>query len=379
MSLLDYVYPVEGQLSLVEQAINYAVSATNNILYRTDLNSPYRVLVEAQVYVYNQFLQRLSDVNYELTILFFRILGFEARAARASRAILKFELVNVAQQNVYFRQGFPVRATNGIIFLTDNPLAITAGAKIGYVGATATTEGLDGNVPALTINQPLQQIEVPFSVTNESPASDGQNGETLRELEVRVSDIIRKNGLVTEDDYIRFVREKIPTAVVSATSPNPGEINVYCSYYDGNPFTPSDQRWIENELNTYKMLGVSRLTVSPIETLTLYIEVIAAIVVAEDGQNIAKDINNRLRSYLQPNNPKQSEGNQKGLIIINEVERRLANTGIDYIQAVKIGLDAETAYEQNFAFNCITQRVKLGRLKVTLFKDSVKLEYDFNN
>jgi len=377
MSLLDFVYPIDSQLSMVEDAINYTVSITNNILYRTDLNSPYRILVEAQVYIYNRYLERLADVNYELTLLFFRILGFEAKAARAARVTLKFELVNVQSGTKYFRQGFPVRATNGTIFLTESSLAITSGAKIGYATAVASTEGIDGNVPELTITQPLQQIDVPFSVVNETAAREGQNGETTRELEVRVSDYIRKNGLITEHDYIRFVRELIPTAVVSAISTDPSEIDVYVAYEDGTPLTPNDQRMVSNQLDTYKMLGISRLTLRSIETFDLYVEVIASIVIAEDAQTIADEINTKLRSYLVPSNPKQAEGNQRGIIIVNEVERQLSNTGIDYIQTIRLGLDVDTAFEQNFAFNSVTNRVRLNRLKVTLIRESFTGEFNY--
>jgi hypothetical protein len=377
MSLLDFTYPVEAQLSIVEAAINYTVSITNNILYKTDLNSPYRILVEAQSYIYNQYLIRLADVNYEITLLFFRILGFEARAARESRTVLKFELVNFQSATKYFRQGFPVRATNGFIFVTESALAITAGAKIGYVTAVSTTPGSQGNLPALTINQPLQQIDVPFSVVNEVAATEGQDGESTRELEIRVSEFIRKNGLITEPDYIRFIQELIPTAIASVISPMPSEIDVFVAYVDGTPLVPSDSRRLETELNLYKMLGISRLRINSIETLDLYIEVIASIVVAGEAQNIADSINQVLRLYLVPNNLKQSEGNQRGIIIVNEIERQLANTNLDFIQTIRLGLDQSSAYEQNFAFEYVSQRVRLGKLKVTLIRDTFTGSFEY--
>lgn len=378
MSLLDFVYPIDEQLSIVEAAINYAVSITNSIIYQTDLNSPYRVLVEAQVYVYNDYLKRLSDVNYEITLLFFRILGFDARAARPARTTLKFELVNFQSDTKYFRQGFPIRATNGIIFLTESALAITAGAKIGYVTAIASREGTDGNLPELTISQPLQQIDVPFSVTNEMVAREGQDGETTRELEIRVSDFIRKNGLITEPDYVSFVKDLVPTAIVSAVSPDPTVVNVYTSYADGTPLTPADQRLVDTQLNQYKMLGISQLVIRPIETLDLYIEIIASIIIAGDAQSIADTINQALQQYIVPNNIKQSEGNQRGIIIVNEIERQLSDTNIDYIQTVRIGLDADTAYSQNFAFNAVTQRVRLDSLRVTLIRDTFVGEFIYS-
>lgn len=377
MSLLDFVYPIDAQLSIVEAAIDYALTITNNILYKTDLNSPYRILVEAQSYIYNQYLNRLADVNYEITLLFFRILGFEAKAARSSNVTLKFELVNVSESSKYFRQGFPVRATNGIIFVTDSPLVITSGAKIGYVNATATTEGIEGNLPPLTINQPLQQIDVPFSVTNETEARNGQNGESTRDLEIRVSEFIRKNGLITESDYIKFIQESIPSAVVSVISQDPGSVDVFISYSDGTPLSTADLRNITSELNRYKMLGINQIMINPIETLNIYIEVIASIVIAGDAPTLADQVNQALRSYLVPNNLKQSEGSQKGLIIVNEIERQLAQINLDYIQTIRIGLDESTAYEQNFAFNPVSQRCKLGKTRVTLIRDNFNGRYDY--
>lgn len=375
--LLDFTYSIDDQLSIVEAAINYAVAITNNILYTTDLNSPYRILVEAQSHVYNQYLERLADVNYEITLLFYRILGFEAKAARAARVTLKFELVNLQADTKYFRQGFPVRATNGVIFVTESALAITSGAKIGYVTAVATTEGLDGNLPPLSINQPLQQIDVPFSVTNEVAAIEGQGGESTRELEIRVGEFIRKNGLITEPDYIRFIQNLVPTAIVSAVSNAPSEIDIFVAYKDGTPLTSLDLRTVESQLNTYKMLGISRLTINSIDTLDLFVEVIASIVIAGDAQIIADEINSALREYLVPNNQKQAEGNQRGIIIVNELERQLANTNLDYVQTIRLGLDSDTAYEQNFAFDWVSQRVRLGQLKVTLIRDSFTVEFNY--
>lgn len=377
MALLNFTYKTSEALSVVDEAISYAIQATNNLLYTTDLNSPYRILVEAQVSVYNQFLERLAEAERELTLMFLEIMGIVPLASRSAKVTLRFDLINFSTQTIYFRKGFPVRATNGIIFLTDGILAIPSGAKTGFIGATAITEGAEGNLPPNTITQPLQVISTPFSVTNEQSATLGSDGESILAAQLRLSAMIRKSGLVTGDNYIQFITEQIPDSVVSVHSPIPNQVEVFVSRDDGTPLTLDQKRELNGLLQTYKMIGLESLTVRDLEIINVFVEVIGSVRIVSEAENIARNINQILRNYLKPSNNRQIDENTSGIIILNEVERQINKSQIDFIQTVRIGLSVDSAYGQNFVFNPINQRVKLGFLRVTLIKDLVTSVYDF--
>lgn len=377
MALLNFTYKTSEALSVVDEAISYAIQATKNLIYSTDLNSPYRILVEAQVSVYNQFLERLADAERELTLMFLEIMGVVPLASRSAKVTLKFELLNFSSQTIYFKKGFPVRATNGVIFLTDSILSIPSGSKTGFVGATAITEGAEGNLPPNTITQPLQVISTPFSVTNEQGATLGSDGESVLMAQLRLSAMIRKSGLITADNYIEFVKTQIPDAVVSVNSPEPNQISLFVSKEDGTLLTTEEKRSLNGMLQSYKMIGLESLTVNDLNIITVFVEVIGSVRIVSEAENIARDINQILRNYLAPSNNRQIDENTRGIIILNEVERQINKSQIDFIQTVRIGLTIDSAYGQNFVFNPISQRVKLGFLRVTLIKDLVTSSYDF--
>lgn len=370
MGLIDFSYNRNQQLTIVEQAINYAVALTNNLIYITDLNSPYRILVEAQVYCYNQFLQRLQEVDRALTLTFLEIMGIVPRVASASRVYLKFSLLGYSANNIYFVKGFPVRASNGLIFVTESLISIPSGSMTGLVSAVCLTEGADGNVPPNTITQALQTISVPFTVTNEAAAIEGSSGESMLDAQMRLSALIRKSGLVTENDYRVFCRETIPKLVVSVTSPVPSQIAIYVCRYNGELLTTPELTSLRSNLVQNSFIGIDSLTVQNLEILDVFMEIVGSVRRMSNPESVALEIKNIIFSYLMPDNPRQIDENTAGIILINEVERQVNKSFVDFIQSVRIGLTESSAYGQNFVFNEKTQRVRIFQLKVTLIRDS---------
>lgn len=379
-SLINFSYSTEEALSIIEEAINYTNSVTNNLLYDTGLNSPYRILLEAQVYIYNTFLNRLRDAEREIRLIFFELLGFTPKVAAKAKVRLKFELLEARpNDNTYFRQNFPVRAETGVIFSTDTILLIPAGNKIGYVNATCLKAGTEGNVGRFKVNQALQVIDVDFTVTNESNSTGGLAGESISDLQTRVGIFIRGSSILTDVDIYNYTKTLFPNLVLSIDSNEPGTMQVYACYANGDSLNPFDYNRLLTELERRKPLGLINLTVNNIQTVTTYMEVRGALRFPQDAPRLANDINTELRKYLVVSNPRQVDDNTKGIIILNELERVIGRTQIDYVSNVKIGLNPETAYGQNFIFDHIVSRVRLGVLKVILIKDDFTYEATFTS
>ena len=369
-SLIQFGFRRDEALTITDDAISYAVNVTNNLLYETGLNSPYRILVEAQIYVYDQFVILLKNLEQELRLIFFELLGFSPLAARQATATLKFELPAARTENTYFRSGFPVRATNGKLFLLTRTLIIPSGSRIGYVSAIAAQAGSDGNLPRFTINQGLLTIDSEYLVTNESPSTGGSNGEQIVDLQTRVGYFIRGSGLVTKKDIYNFIRENYPNYTITVNNDQDvATVDVYACYRNGDSLTPTDYTVLNTELQNRIPLGVRSITLHRMDVVTVFIEVIVAINRTTVTNFIAPDINARLRAYIQPYNQRQVEGSTRGIIINNELTRVASGLYIDYIQAVNIGLNEESAYGQNFAFNPINQRVKIGTVKVVMVQN----------
>ncbi|NJL54222.1 hypothetical protein HC928_02900 [bacterium] len=377
MALINFSYDNESLLSIVENAINYAVSVTNNLLYQTNLNSPYRILVEAQTSVYNQFLIALEGANNELILMFLEIMGIVPQVAKSARVILKFEVLSYTSNVTYFERNFPVRATNGTIFLTNGILSIPSGTRFGFIEAVADREGIEGNLPPNSITQALRVIQVPFTVTNDSWSYGGTKGESLLEAQERLSQMVRRTGLVTESDYRLFVSERLESVVSLNSGLN--QVEIYVCHANGELLTDNEFNELNSELQLYKPLGLETLELRHIDVILVFVEVIGSIRAVSDPIRVSNEINSILRSYLTPSNDRQVDENTSGIILINELERQINLSQIDFIQTVKIGLSESTAYGQNFIFDSIYQRVKLDKLKTVLIKDRVNYESIFVN
>ena len=379
MPLIDFRLTVKQALTIVEDAIQYAVAITQNLLYETDLNSPFRLLVEAQTYIYNQFIIILGEVENTMTLKFLEIMGFTPELSSFARVKLRFELLTSVppSQNNYIRKGFPVRATNGLIFTTDSVLLIPSNTTVGYVWATATRAGNFGNVAANTVTQPLQTINYSLGVTNPEKAVSGTDGETINDAMFRLGASIRKNGLITVDNYQAFVKELIPNAIVNVGSLQPNTVSVWVSTESGSLLSPNQMTQLTNKLNENRILGLEEIVVNDIITINVYVEVIAMISFPSQAERAAIEVRDLIFSFLVPSNNRQVQGNTAGIIIINDLERIINAARIDYISTVKIGTTPDTSFTQNFTFDPLSNRVYCSQLRVVLIKDSFQLIKDF--
>lgn len=368
-SLIQFGFRTDEALTIAEDAISYATTATNNLIYETGLNSPYRILVEAQIYVYDQFVILLKNLEQELRLIFFELLGFSALAARQARGTLKFELLQTRIENTYFSKGFPVRATNGKLFLTERTLLIPAGSKLGYVDAIAAEPGSDGNLPPYNINQALKVIDTEFTVTNESSSSGGTNGEKIVDLQARVGAFIRGSSLVTKLDVYNYIKQTYPRLTLTVDNDEDLiDVDIYACYINGDTLTPSDFTIINNDIRQRMPLGIRSVELHRMDVITLFLHVIVSINRASVATQIANDINYRLRQYLYPGNFVQTVGATRGIVVNNELTRIANGLYIDYVQSVSVGLNEESVYANNFVFNPINQRVRVGTIKVTMIQ-----------
>lgn len=378
-SLINFTINTAQALTMAEDAIKYANTITRNLLYDTGLNSPYRILLEAQIYIYDRFLVILKNAERELRLIFFELLGFAPLVATNAKVNLKFELQQSRpNENTYFTAGFPVKAENGFIFLTDKILLIPPGSRVGYVTATSSKPGIDGNLGPYKINQGLQTIDVAYTVTNESSSYDGRLGESIDDLAARVAQYIRRNGLISRKDWYDYVKEINPRIVSTIVADTPFNIEVYACLSDGSALNSNELSTLDNELQLRKPLGVESISIAPIEVLKLFVRVIASIYDTSMAASVANEINNRMRIFLKPDNIRQVEGNSTGIILNDDLRRVIHQTKVDYIQSVSIGLNEYVDYGQNYAFDPIVQRVILGGLEIQLIKGDFVQTFNFN-
>lgn len=379
MAFLNFKYTAKQALTITEDAIQYAIAVTQNLLYETDLNSPLRLLVEAQTYIYNQFLLKLQQAETAIEIKFLEIIGFPPADASNARVKLKFTIDTTSppSENVYIKKAFPVRSTNGIIFVTDTTLLIPVNTTVGYVWATAIRSGAYGNVEPDTITLPLQTINYPLRVTNPEKATSGKDGESVQDATFRLAAFIRKNGLITSQDYVDFIREQIPYAIVSVASISPNTVSVWVANANGENLNSNQYATLQGNLDRFKMIGMGEIAVNSIEILKVYVEVVASITLVSQASIASEEIRDLIFGYLNPDNIRQTAINTSGIIILNDLERVINNSRIDVIQGVKIGLSIDTAYGQNFEFNPNSQRIKCDRLRVVLIRDQFQLIRDY--
>lgn len=380
MSWLSFKFTPRAALTVVEDAIRYAVGVTNQLLYETDLNSPFRLLVEAQTYIYNQYLIVLEQVEDALILKFLSLFSFAPATARVARVNLRFEIITGTPptDNTYIQKGFPVRATNGLIFTTDTMLLIPVNTSIGFVYATCTRPGLYGNVARDTVTLPLQTINVPLKVTNPEEGLEGLDGEEVIDAQFRLSQFIRLNGLITLQNYIDFIREVVPRAIVSAESLEPNTVSIWVANFNGASLNQNQFQSLQGMLDRYKMIGMGAVELNEITTLNVYIEVVCALDYVTRAQQAATGVAFSLCSYVKPDNLKQGAFNTAGILILNDLERVAAQgSTIDYVQGMKIGLTPDTAYGQNFTFNPNSERVRCDRIRVVLIKANYQRTFDF--
>lgn len=376
--IIDFNIPLINQeeaLNLIEDAIIYAASITQNQLIDTSINSPFRFLLEAQTYVYGEIIESLNVANNQLEEALYRILGYTIIPTSNARALLKFSLLQTYDLPVFIPRAFPVSSLSGILFLTDEILVLPAGSTVGYVDATAIISGEAGNVGANTINNPRQILSFNVLVTNESDASGGSSRQSLVNAQQDLATAIANTSVVNASNYEYQLSKLNPNYFCNVTSPSNFNLNIYVAKKDGISLLDSEINSLENHFNSIKHIGLENVNVLPIQLIPLFIEVVLAV---EDvfSFNESRNIADTLRNYLIPGSATSKK--YKGVVLVENLKRIINAYNFDYVQTLRIGTTLNNAVGNNFTYNENTESVFLRTCRVTLISDNTSIFEDFD-
>lgn len=115
----------------------------------------------------------------------FAAFGFPRLEAKKAQVTLRFSRFTPAPYEVLIPAGTRAQTASGLVFRTTQEGTIASGALNADVAAEAFGAGRTYNVPAGAITQLVDGIPGVDAVTNPTPATGGQDEETLEEQKVR--------------------------------------------------------------------------------------------------------------------------------------------------------------------------------------------------
>lgn len=361
----------EIALNLVEDAILYAAQITQNRLIDSSINSPFRFLLEAQIFVYGKILDTLSLANNELEDGLYRMLGYQIADNSFSKVLLKFELLQSYALPVYVFKAYPVSSTGGLLFLTEEILTIAPNSKIGYVFATCATSGEAGNVEAYTINNPRQLLSFNVMVTNESSAAGGSSKESLVSAQRELALAISNTTIVNAANYQYQLEKLNPNYFCNVVTVSSFNLSIYLGKKDGGTVQDNELIEVQNLFNRIKYIGLENIQVFRMSITSLFIEVVLSVsdpYSFTESRAIADTIHNLFINSKT----------FKGVVILEQIKRAITSYSFDYLQTARIGTSVNNAAGNNFVYNANTENVNASQVRVTLINDTVSLSQDFN-
>jgi hypothetical protein len=325
--------------------------------------------------VYGKILERIETINDQLVTGLYQILGYKISPSSFAKALLKFQLLQTFDNNIFIPKAFPVSSLKGIMFLTDEVLVIPTGSTIGYVNATAIISGEAGNVEAYTINNPRQILSFPVIVTNESKAFGGSSQQSLESAQRDLAIAISNSTVINASNYLYRLNQVNPNYFGTVYSPSSFNVAMYIGKKDGTIVLDSEISELSNYFNSQKHIGLETITINKLNLIPLYIEAVIAVddpISFSESEAIATSI----RDYLTPGSEKLNK--HKGIVILENLKRIINPFPFDYIQTMRIGTSINTAVGNNFVYNPNTESVFLRMIRVTLINDDITNTQDFN-
>lgn len=155
-----------------------------------------RIFLQGFAYAISVFLNELEETGKQNLLRYStgdaldaigELMGISREPARGAECILKFSLSAVQANAVCIPAGTRATPDGELFFATDEALVIAEGSQAGFVSATCTTEGENGNgFLAGQIDTLVDGIAYVQSVENTDESHSGADSETDDDLRDRI-------------------------------------------------------------------------------------------------------------------------------------------------------------------------------------------------
>jgi uncharacterized phage protein gp47/JayE len=370
-----------SEFDLVEYGIDRVYSASGGKLNDFAAGAPTRALIEGQAFAGAELLYAINQLPEALAIEVLKIAGIQRRLGSAAQATLAFTLTAPLASPFVVPINFEAKAAD-LIFRTDTQLIIPAGSISGSVAATCQTIGSIGNTAPYSITTITTPLAFLSAVTNPLAASGGTDAETLDDTKARAFQALRRRGLVSQDDYEEETRILLGVGSVALAIGNlaadrstfqRGVVHIFALNQAGLPLSSAQSQALQVALQGKTHMS-ALVYVSSIEVELVDLWVIAKLPNGLTPQTIADDINQSLRTYLQPGTHPIGQ-----TVILKELEYLVRNESVDYVQSVTIGPHLGQRNGANYPMPNSYSAVKLEALTVEFVQGTNQFSYTYGN
>lgn len=378
---LPNLYPGNGRRD-VELSLNATYEDSNRSLNDVSPGSVLRTFAEMMNFAKEELLFYVNKLPLAIVLQFIQIIGIQRRLGSPAIVTLQVTLASPLPESWILPAGFAVRG-GGYKFKTDNQIVIPAGSTLTTVTATATTLGSGGNLPAYTINSPLQSLPNLSAITHLEPAAGGTDSESLKDVMTRAFRAIRRRSIITQRDYEDKTREILGSGSVAKAIANLAAdrqstqlcaAHVFALNPDGTTLTRTQSAALQTQLQRQAQMGVT-VHVSSAHLVPISLVIIARTIAGTNPRAVADAINARLRKFLRPGSLPLGRA-----LLIDDLRYQTRLAQVQFVESVTILEPNESGgYSSNRRLPYAWSIVKLERLTVKLSDGRSSFEYVYEN
>ena len=213
------------EAELVKAAARRVYEASSSTLNDFSSGSPIMALLEGQSFAQSEFLQFANQFPESVLVEWIGpFLGAQRRTGAGALVDVTFNINPTDGPFVIF-EGYQLSTDanlsggEAIKFVTLQRLTIPPNSIEGTVRAIAIETGTKGNVAANTITKTLTSLAGVRSVTNLTPAIQGQDAELLSEVKERFFSLIRRRNPVSAEDWTDWFSDALGAGTTVSVLP----------------------------------------------------------------------------------------------------------------------------------------------------------------
>lgn len=299
---------IDNYQTLISNALTHMGIVSHGEMSDTSDGSFMTPFVSTMAYVGSELLYKANLASTAAALSFLaEVVGVPNNPGTQATTTLQFGLSTGLSSNYTIPQGFTVSdATGTLRYSTDADLVLPPGTLSGTVTATAENIRSSYNLPVGTINTVSHPLAYLSYVTNVTAATNGSEPQASSDLINRAAIALRNRNPVGELDFEEFATAILGTGsrakaigLLSAdtTSEELGSIHLFLLDATGNPITAAQGATVGNTIANRLMLG-TKLYISPINLVPIYVEVIVQADGTVDTQTLSDNAWTSLQTYL---------------------------------------------------------------------------------
>lgn len=292
--------------TLVDDMLSWLTYVSEGRLEDSNSIGVVNYLFQAQAWAFRELELYLEELpNVYLYTFLSSVMGIERRLGTKAQALVEFTLKQTQSISVIIPANFIV-AAGELQYFTVEELLIPAGALSGQVVVEAENPGSQYNLGEFLITDYFQPISGLEAAQNTEPALGGTDEETEADTLIRAGrEIRRRDTIQSVDDLEDYAKELIgPGSGAKAVewytrygTNRPGETELYCVAANGVPLNNAQRISLQSSLSSRVSFGLF-ITVKPMLTKPLDLELIVTILDEADPEVVAEDIYNTLFAFL---------------------------------------------------------------------------------